>query len=39
MKLTTDDLKHPSYIILTDENEPKNVIKVTNRIKAWPFRN
>lgn len=38
-KLTTDDLKHPSYIILTDENEPKNVIKVTNRIKAWPFRN
>ena len=38
-KITTDDPKHPTYLILTDENEPKNVIKVTTRIKAWPFRN
>lgn len=38
-KITTDDPKHPTYLILTDENEPKNIIKVTTRIKAWPFRN
>ena len=38
-RLKTNDVKHPEYIIMTDENEPKNVIKVTKRITPWPFRN
>lgn len=35
--LSTDNLRHPSYIILTDTKDPTNVIKVWAEIKQYPF--
>lgn len=36
-KLSTDNERHPSYIILTDINEPTNVIKVWSTEQYYPF--
>ena len=36
-KLTTDNQRHPTYIILTDVNEPTNVIKVWSTTQYYPF--
>lgn len=38
-KLSTDNLKSPSYIILTDINEPTNVIKMFTEPITYPFNN
>lgn len=35
--LTTDNMRHPSYIILTDINDPTNVIKIWAEEKQYPF--
>lgn len=35
--LSTDDKRHPSYIILTDQNEPTNVIKLWAEEKNYPY--
>lgn len=36
-KLTTDNVRHPSYIIMTDQNDPTNVIKLWAESKSFPF--
>lgn len=36
-KLTADNKRHPSYIILTDVNEPTNVIKLWYEQQIYPF--
>lgn len=36
-ELTTDNVRHPSYIILTDVNDSTNVIKVWPTYKQFPF--
>lgn len=38
-KLTTDDLKSPTYITLTDVNEPTNVITMYSQGISYPFNN
>ena len=38
-KLTTDRVANPSYITLTDQNEPTNVITVVARAVSNPFDN
>ena len=38
-KLTTDNLISPSYIILTDQAHPNNVIKLLAEVVYWPFDN
>ena len=38
-KLSTDNVKSPSYIILTDINEPTNVIKMFTEPITYPFNN
>lgn len=41
-KLTADNPKAPSYIVMTDVAEPRNVIKVTKvsgSPQTWPYRN
>lgn len=35
--LTTDNVKKPSYIILTDNDTPANVIKLVAEEVYWPF--
>lgn len=35
--ITADDVRHPSYLILTDVNDPTNVIKVWSTGKSYPF--
>lgn len=35
--LTTDNKRHPSYIILTDKNEPTNVIKLWANEVDYPY--
>lgn len=35
--LTTDNKRHPSYIILTDKDEPTNVIKLWAEQKNYPY--
>lgn len=35
--LTTDDIKSPSYIVLTDNNNANNVITLTKSEVIWPF--
>ena len=36
-KISADNLRHPSYLILTDKNEPTNVIKLWANGKMYPF--
>ena len=36
-QITTDNVRHPSYLILTDLNDPTNVIKVWAQSKGYPF--
>lgn len=39
-KLSTDNVKNPSYIVMTDVDEARNVIKVTKVVgqpQSWPF--
>lgn len=36
-KLTADSRRHPSYIILTDKDEPTNVIKLWYEQVTYPF--
>lgn len=38
-KLTYDNLRHPSYITLTDKNEPTNVITLVRDQVNYPFDN
>ena len=38
-KLTTDRVANPSYITLTDQDEPTNVITVVARAVSNPFDN
>ena len=35
--LSSDNVRHPSYIILTDVDNPQNVIKVWSESKSFPF--
>lgn len=35
--LTTDNKRHPSYLILTDNDEPANVIKLWAEQKNYPY--
>ncbi|MBS5528751.1 MAG: DUF4302 domain-containing protein [Prevotella sp.] len=35
--LSTDNKRHPSYLILTDKNEPANVIKLWAEEKNYPY--
>lgn len=35
--LSTDDKRHPSYIILTDKKEPTNIIKLWAEEKNYPY--
>lgn len=37
--IETDDQRHPTYLILRDKNEPKNVIKLLDREVANPLDN
>lgn len=36
-QITTDNVRHPSYLILTDLKDPTNVIKVWAQSKGYPF--
>lgn len=36
-KLSTDNKRHPSYLILTDKDEPTNVIKLWAEQKNYPY--
>lgn len=36
-KLSTDNVRHPSYIIMEDVDDPSNVIKVWAESKGFPF--
>lgn len=36
-KITADNLRHPTYLILTDKDEPTNVIKIWASGKMYPF--
>lgn len=41
-KLTCDDPSNPSYILMTDEDDPTNTIRLTKMgttPQQWPFRN
>jgi hypothetical protein len=38
-KLTYDNLRHPSYITLTDKNEPTNIITLVRDQVNYPFDN
>lgn len=35
--LSTDNKRHPSYILLTDKDDPKNVIKLWAEEKNYPY--
>lgn len=35
--VTSDDERHPTYILLTDKNEPTNVIKLWANQKLYPY--
>ncbi len=36
-KITADNQRHPTYLILTDLNEPTNIIKIWANGKMYPF--
>lgn len=39
-KLSTDNVKNPSYVVMTDVDDARNVIKVTKVVgqpQSWPF--
>lgn len=38
-KVETDNINHPTYMTLTDEDNPENVIKMTRAVKQWPYKN
>lgn len=38
-QITTDNLLSPSYMVLTDVSNPKNVIKLVARYVSYPFEN
>jgi hypothetical protein len=37
--LSTDNMKAPTYITLTDESDPTNVIKLMKNYISMPFNN
>lgn len=38
-RITTDDLNNPSYVILTDQAQPNNIIKLVSNVVYRPFDN